>query len=123
MENSIPVERIEKRVFLLRGHKVMLSTDLAELYGVEPRALVQAVKWNIERFPEDFMFQLTTEEFRVLRAQTVILETGRGRYPKFPPLAFTEQGVTPYLSTRADKEPHPLCLANQGIAVYWELLP
>lgn len=54
----IPVERIETRIFLIRGEKVMLSTHLAELYDVEPRALIQAVKRNIERFPEDFMFQL-----------------------------------------------------------------
>ena len=71
----------------------MLSTDLAELYGVEPRVLVQAVKRNLERFPADFMFQLTTEERAALRSQIVILETGRGQHPKYAPYAFTEQGV------------------------------
>ena len=58
VKTNIPVERIEQRIFILRGHKVMLSTDLASLYEVEPRALVQAVKRNLERFPSDFMFQL-----------------------------------------------------------------
>ena len=65
----IPAERIESRIYLLRGHKVMLSPDLAELYEVEPRALVQAVKRNIERFPADFMFQLSQEEFDNLKSR------------------------------------------------------
>ena len=60
---SVPVEMIERRIYLIRGQKVMLSTHLAELYQVEARALVQAVKRNIERFPEDFMFQFTRAEF------------------------------------------------------------
>jgi hypothetical protein len=68
----IPPERIERSILLIRGHKVMLSTDLAELYGVEPRILVQAVKRNINRFPEDFMFQLSKEEFSNLKSQIVI---------------------------------------------------
>ena len=68
----IPVERIETRIFLIRGEKVMLSTHLAELYDVEPRALIQAVKRNIERFPEDFMFQLRADEFANLKSQIVI---------------------------------------------------
>lgn len=62
MEDLVPVERILKQIFFLRGHKVMLTHDLAELYNVEPRVLVQAVKRNIKRFPDDFMFQLTWEE-------------------------------------------------------------
>ena len=72
----IPAERIESRIYLLRGHKVMLSPDLAELYEVEPRALVQAVKRNIERFPADFMFQLSQEEFDNLKSQIVISSWG-----------------------------------------------
>ena len=71
----------------------MLSHDLASLYDVEPRALIQAVKRNLERFPDDFIFQLSADEFRLLRSQIVILEVGRGRHPKHPPYAFTEQGV------------------------------
>ena len=87
----IPMERIENRIYLLRGHKIMLSTDLAELYGVEPRVLVQAVKRNIERFPEDFMFQLSKEEFDNLKSQIVTSSWGGLR--RAAPYAFTEQGV------------------------------
>jgi hypothetical protein len=86
----VPVERIEKRIFVVRGHNVMLSGDLAGLYEVEPRALIQAVKRNIERFPDDFMFQLTDAEFRGLRSQIVMSSWGGIRRP---PYAFTEQGV------------------------------
>jgi phage regulator Rha-like protein len=87
------VAQIESKMFMIRGQKVMLSRHLAELYEVEPRALNQAVKRNIERFPEDFMFQLTEEEDALLRSQTVTLKTGRGRHAKYLPYAFTEQGV------------------------------
>jgi hypothetical protein len=76
MSGLVPVERIEKQIYLLRGQKVMLSTDLAELYKVQPRVLVQAVKRNIERFPEDFMFQLTDQEFGNLKSQFVISSWG-----------------------------------------------
>ena len=86
----VPLERIERRIFFLRGHKIMLSVDLAELYRVETRSLVQAVKRNSDRFPEDFMFQLTEPEFDNLRSQFVISSWGGHRYP---PYAFTEQGV------------------------------
>jgi len=81
---------IEKKIYLIRGTNVMLDKDLAELYGVETRVLIQAVKRNIERFPEDFMFQLTKEEFENLRSQIVTSSWGGRRYL---PYAFTEQGV------------------------------
>jgi hypothetical protein len=84
-------ERIETRIFLIRGQKIMLSTHLAELYEVEPRVLVQAVKRNIERFPEDFMFQLSAEEFVSLKSQFVTSSWGGLR--RAAPYAFTEQGV------------------------------
>jgi len=77
----------------------MLDTDLAKLYGVEPRALNQAIKRNADRFPVDFAFQLTQKEAESLRSQIVILDDavkktpGRGKYSKYPPYAFTEQGV------------------------------
>jgi hypothetical protein len=87
----IPPERIERSILLIRGHKVMLSTDLAELYGVEARILVQAVKRNINRFPEDFMFQLSKEELSNLKSQIVISSWGGLR--RAAPYAFTEQGV------------------------------
>ena len=87
----IPVERIEKSILLMRGHKAMLDEDLAALYSVETRALVQAVKRNAERFPKDFMFQLSQEEFEILRSQTEISSQWGGR--RTLPYAFTEQGV------------------------------
>lgn len=89
----VPLELIERRIYLIRGQKVMLDRDLADLYRVETRALTQAVRRNRDRFPEDFMFQLTAEEASALRSQTVILEKGRGRHSKYAPLAFTEHGV------------------------------
>lgn len=92
-ESLIPVERIERSILLLRGQKVMLDGDLAALYGVEIRTLVQAVKRNLNRFPEDFMFQLTADEVAFLRSQIVILDIGRGQHRKYLPYAFTEQGV------------------------------
>ena len=87
----IQADRIERRILLVRGHKVMLSTDLAVLYGVEPRVLVQSVKRNAERFPGDFMFQLTKGEFTDLKSQIVISSWGGMR--RATPYAFTEQGV------------------------------
>ena len=85
------VAQIESRMFLIRGQKVMLSMHLAELYEVEPRALIQAVKRNAGRFPEDFMFQLSAEEFANLKSQFVISSWGGARTA---PYAFTEQGVS-----------------------------
>jgi hypothetical protein len=82
---------IEKRIVLLRGERVMLSTHLAALYGVEPRVLVQAVKRNLDRFPGDFMFQVTREELANLKSQIVISSWGGLR--RASPYAFTEQGV------------------------------
>ncbi len=84
------VAQIESRMFLIRGYKVMLSQHLAELYEVEPRMLNQAVKRNLERFPEDFMFQLSPDEFANLKSQIVISSWGGLRTA---PYAFTEQGV------------------------------
>ncbi len=72
---------------------MLLDSDLAALYQVETRVLKQAVRRNTDRFPEDFMFKLSREEWKSLRSQIVILEKGRGKYSKYPPYAFTEQGV------------------------------
>lgn len=90
---AVSIEVIERRIYLIRGHKVMLDADLADLYQVETRALNQAVRRNADRFPDDFMFQLTAGEAAALRSQSVILEKGRGRHSKYAPLAFTEHGV------------------------------
>ena len=93
-KSVIPLEQIEKRIFLLRGQKVLLSADLAELYGVETKVLVQAVKRNLDRFPDDFMFQLSPKELAVLRSQIVTSNEKSGRGGRrYPPYAFTEQGV------------------------------
>jgi len=92
-KSSVPAERIEQAILLIRGQKVMLDRDLAELYGVEIRVLNQAVHRNIKRFPEDFMFQLTKAEDETLRSQFVTLKKGRGQHRKYLPYAFTEQGV------------------------------
>jgi hypothetical protein len=92
-DQIIPPQRIEKSIFLIRGHKVMLDADLAELYQVSTKVLNQAVKRNKDRFPADFMFQLTDEEFTALRSRIVTLDGGRGRHRKYLPHAFTEQGV------------------------------
>lgn len=88
----ISAEQIQSRIFLIRGHKVMLDRDLAQLYGVRTEALNQAVKRNRGRFPEDFMFRLNWEEsLELSRSQIVILK--RGRNIKYRPFVFTEQGV------------------------------
>jgi len=100
----IPLERIQGAIIQMRGERVMLDNDLASLYGVETRVLVQALKRNIERFPEDFMFQLTAEEYAFLRSQTVTLKGGRGRHRKYLPYAFTEQGVAMLSSVLRSKQ-------------------
>jgi phage regulator Rha-like protein len=92
-QSLVPLERIERAILVLRGHKVMLDSDLATLYAVETKVVNQAISRNIERFPEDFMFQLTEAEAAFLRSQTVTLKTGRGQHRKYLPYAFTEQGV------------------------------
>ncbi len=90
-KSLIPVDRIEKAILLIRGQKVILDADLAALYGVETKMLVRAVKRNINRFPTDFMFQLSKEEFDNLRFHFGTSSVWGGR--RYPPYAFTEQGV------------------------------
>src|SRR5579871_1891317 len=90
---AMPVEAITRHIYLIRGNKVMLSPDLADLYQVETRALIQAVKRNIDRFPEDFMFQLTKKELENWRSQIVISIPGAKMGLRRPPYAFTELGV------------------------------
>lgn len=89
-DSGIAVERITERIFQVRGQKVMLDSDLAGLYQVPNKALKQAVKRNMDRFPGDFMFELSREEFEHLRSQ--IVTSSRGG-PRYAPMAFTEQGV------------------------------
>lgn len=87
----VPLERIEKVIFLIRGQRVILDSHLAVLYGVETKALKRAVRRNHERFPSDFLLELTTPEYKALRRQFGPLE--KGKHAKFLPYAFTEQGV------------------------------
>lgn len=106
MSQVISVVGVEQKIFYLRGQKVMLSPHLAELYGVFTKVLLQAVKRNIERFPQDFMFQLTWEEVSILKSHIVTSKPSKSRNPrsqcvtlqsganiKFLPYAFTEQGI------------------------------
>jgi len=91
--NLISIERIEKAIYLIRGEKVMLDRDLARLYDVSTAAFNQAVRRNRERFPEDFMFQLTPAEVAQLNRSQIVIGSEKHRDPRFRPYAFTEQGV------------------------------
>lgn len=92
MTSLVPLETIIRQIYVFRGLKVMVDSDLADLYCVETKVFNQAVKRNLARFPADFMFQLTEEEFEALRSQTVTSNEGRGGR-RFLPYVFTEQGV------------------------------
>lgn len=97
------IQTIQSRIYEIRGQRVMFDRDLAELYQVTTGNLNKAVKRNIKRFPSDFMFQLTTEEWELLKFQIGILKNGRGQHTKYLPYAFTEQGLamlSGILSTR-----------------------
>ncbi|KQB43341.1 KilA-N, DNA-binding domain-containing protein [Flavobacterium daejeonense] len=92
-KHILPEENISNTIYYIRNQKVMLDRDLAMLYGIETRVLKQAVRRNISRFPEDFMFELTKIEYDSLRSQIVTLEKGRGQHQKYLPFAFTEHGI------------------------------
>ncbi len=92
MSNLIPLERIENKILLIRGRKVLLDRDLAELYGVETRRLVEQVKRNITRFPDDFMFQMSQDEFENWRSQIAMSNSVKMGLRR-PPYAFTEHGI------------------------------
>ena len=92
-EHAVATGAIESLIHVIRGRKVMLDSDLAALYEVPTKAFNQAVRRNLERFPDDFMFQLTDAEAVSLRSQTVTIKKGRGQHSKYAALAFTEQGV------------------------------
>ena len=89
----VPVERIESKIFLLRGKKVMLDRDLAELYGVETKYLKRQVRRNLDRFPPDFTFKLSKQEFKDWRRQFVTSNSADKMGLRYPPYAFTEPGV------------------------------
>ena len=92
-EHLIPVERIAAQIYVIRGQSVMLDFDLAELYGVPTKALNQAVTRNSERFPEDFMFRLNEEETATVNQSQIVTGSQRHRDPRYPPRAFTQEGV------------------------------
>lgn len=92
--NTLPIEQIREKIYRIRDVEVMIDSDLAELYGVETKYINQAVSRNINKFPEDFMFECSDEEWNFLRSQNVTLKTdGRGTHRKYVPKVFTEQGV------------------------------
>ena len=92
MTELISIESITNRIYFIRGQKVILDRDLAELYGVKTKRLKEQVRRNIARFPEDFMFELSESEEKILRLQNATLD-GKGRYSKYLSFAFNEQGV------------------------------
>ena len=102
MNTTVPVERITAKIYLIRGTKVMMDRDLAELYGVETKVLKQAVRRNIDRFPDDFMFELTREEFQKWRSQFVTSKSDRMGL-RYKPMVFTEQGVAMLSSVLTSK--------------------
>lgn len=102
MTGAMSIENIHECIYLIRGHKVMLDKDLARLYSVETKVLLQAVKRNRERFPEDFMFQLEWDEAKSLRSQIVTLK--QWQHLKYRPYAFTEQGIAMLSSVLRSKQ-------------------
>lgn len=100
----LKAENIATRIYYVRGEKVLLDFYLAALYEVETRALKQQVRRNIDRFPEDFMFELTQDEWDSLRSQIVMLNKGRGQHSKYLPMAFAEQGVAMLSSVLKSKK-------------------
>lgn len=93
MDPMTVAKTIESKIHLVRGQKVMLDSDLAELYGVTTKRLNEQVRRNADRFPEDFMFSLSSEEFDLLRSHFATLKTGRGQHRKYLPYVFTEHGA------------------------------
>ena len=92
-KNKLNIDQLGQLIYEIRGQRVMFDSDLASIYGVETKALNRAVKRNLDRFPKDFVFQLTRRESEVLRYQIGTLKTGRGQHRKYLPYAFTEHGA------------------------------
>jgi phage regulator Rha-like protein len=93
MKPIVTTESLERKIYLIRGFKVMIDNDLAELYGVTTKRLNEQVRRNAERFPSDFMFQLSAEEYESLRSHFATLKQGRGQHRKYLPYVFTEHGA------------------------------
>jgi ORF6N domain len=116
---SIPTDQISRSIIIVRDHNVLLDSELAALYGVATKVLVQAVKRNMARFPDDFMLQLTSEEWERLRSQSVTLKAGRGQHRKYLPYAFTEQGVAMLASVL--KSPRAIAVNIQIMRAFVQL--
>ena len=93
MKSLVPIVVIEKKILLINGQKVMLDSDLSALYGVTTKRLNEQVRRNLKRFPADFIYQLSQEEFESLRSHFATLKSGRGKHRKYMPYVFTEQGI------------------------------
>ena len=125
--NSVSLQIINQKIFFIRGHKIMLSTDLAELYQVQTKALIQAVKRNRERFPEDFMFQLTWEETNASRSQIVTLN-GKNMAPRSQNVILNEQNISlrSQIVTLKKRGSHlkylPYAFTEQGVAMLSSVL-
>lgn len=116
---SIPTDQISRSIIIVRDHNVLLDSELAALYGVATKVLVQAVKRNMARFPDDFMLRLTSEEWERLRSQSVTLKAGRGQHRKYLPYAFTEQGVAMLASVL--KSPRAIAVNVQIMRAFVQL--
>jgi hypothetical protein len=114
-----PAERILRSVIHLRGERVILDRELAAIYGVSTKRLNEQVRRNIERFPADFMFQLTDEEAKSLRSQFATLDAGRGRYAKYQPCAFTEHGAVQ--AANVLNSPHAVAMGIYVVRVFVQL--
>src|SRR5260221_4865673 len=114
--SAIPIERIENRILLIGGRKVLLDADLATLYGVSTKRFNEQVRRNLKRFPPDFMFRLRAEQWRALRSQFATLEAGRGKHRKYLPLAFTEHGAIIAAAVRAFVRLRELLASNNELA-------
>jgi hypothetical protein len=114
-----PTERISRSVIHLRGERVILDRELAAIYGVSTKRLNEQVRRNIERFPPDFMFQLTDEEAKSLRSQFATLDAGRGRYTKYQPCAFTEHGAVQ--AANVLNSPHAIAMGIYVVRVFVQL--
>ncbi len=122
MNELIPAERIEKKILFLRSQKVMIDADLAALYGVSTKVLIQAVKRNAQRFPPEFMFRLSSEEYQFLRSQIVTSKKSRGGR-RYLPYAFTEHGVAMLATVlKSDQAVRMSILNNQGIRSFTRTL-
>ncbi len=116
-KSLIPIETIQNRILIIRGQKVIIDVDLAEIYGVATKVLNQAIRRNIDRFPEDFMFQLNKEEFKILRSQIVTSSGWGGR--RYPPYAFTEHGAV--MAASILNSPRAIQVSVQVVRAYVKL--